>query len=172
MFSLSASFHKTFRPNWPSSGVRGGFKESAVLSFLCIRRIQTFHSGPWLRKHTLYTWWWPVRPKRLVKWNGKKKQRNVEGFDWVAQGRIRIRTLINFIHSAAPAVTHITWLCVTYDYKTNFGLDDWIYFTLYTHTTRDYRQYCAIADLKILQFTVPHAPGSSVFTSRILVTDL
>jgi hypothetical protein len=24
-------------------------------------------------------------------------------------------------------------------YKTGFGLDDWIYFTLYIHTTRNYR---------------------------------
>jgi hypothetical protein len=55
-------------------------------------------------------------------------------------------------------------------YKTGFGLDDWIYCTLYIHTTRDYRQCSAIADLHTLQFTVTHALGFSVFTSRILAT--
>jgi hypothetical protein len=40
------------------------------------------------------------------------------------------------------------------------------------HTVRDYRQYSAIAILHTLQFTVGHALGFSVFTSRILATDL
>jgi hypothetical protein len=56
--------------------------------------------------------------------------------------------------------------------KSGFGLDDWIYCTLYIHITRDYRQYSAIAALHTLQFTVTHALGFSVFTSRILATDL
>jgi hypothetical protein len=30
---------------------------------------------------------------------------------------------------------------------------------LYIHTTRDYKQYSAIADLHTLQFTVTHALG-------------
>jgi hypothetical protein len=38
-------------------------------------------------------------------------------------------------------------------------------------TTRDYRQYSAITDLHTLQFTVAHALGFSVFSSRILATD-
>jgi hypothetical protein len=42
----------------------------------------------------------------------------------------------------------------------------------YTSTTRDYRQYSAIADLHTSQFTVVHVLGFSVFTSRILATDL
>jgi hypothetical protein len=42
----------------------------------------------------------------------------------------------------------------------------------YTFTTRDYRQYSAIAILHASQFTVTHALGFSVFTSRILATDL
>jgi hypothetical protein len=42
----------------------------------------------------------------------------------------------------------------------------------YTYTARDYRQYSAIAHLHTFQFTVTHALGLSVFTSRILVTDL
>jgi hypothetical protein len=42
----------------------------------------------------------------------------------------------------------------------------------YTVTARDYRQYSAIADLHTFQFTVTHPLGFSVFTSRILATDL
>jgi hypothetical protein len=57
-------------------------------------------------------------------------------------------------------------------YKTSFGLDDWIYCTLYIHTTRDYRQYSTIIVVHTFQFTVTHALGFSVFISRILATDL
>jgi hypothetical protein len=60
--------------------------------------------------------------------------------------------------------------CVTY--KTGFGLDDWIYYTLYIHTVRDYRQYSAIAILHTFQFSVTHALRFSVIISRILATDL
>jgi hypothetical protein len=42
----------------------------------------------------------------------------------------------------------------------------------YTFTTRDYRQYSSVAILHALQFTFTHALGFSVFTSRILATDL
>jgi hypothetical protein len=42
----------------------------------------------------------------------------------------------------------------------------------YRFTTRDYRQYSNIADLHTLQFTVTHALWFSVFTSRILATNL
>jgi hypothetical protein len=56
-------------------------------------------------------------------------------------------------------------------YKTGFGLDDWIYCTLYIHTTQDYRQYSAIAILHTFQFAIPHTLGFSVFISRILATD-
>jgi hypothetical protein len=59
--------------------------------------------------------------------------------------------------------------CVTY--KTGFGLEDWIYWSL-THTTRNYRQYSAIAIPHTSQFTVTRALGFSVLTSRILATDL
>jgi hypothetical protein len=54
------------------------------------------------------------------------------------------------------------------NYKIEFGLDDWIYCTLYIHTLRDYRQYSSIADLHIFQFTVAHALGSqsSLVVSR------
>jgi hypothetical protein len=58
------------------------------------------------------------------------------------------------------------------NYKKGFGLDDWIYCALYIHTVRDYRQYSAIAILHTFQFTSAHALGFSVFTSRILATDL
>jgi hypothetical protein len=40
------------------------------------------------------------------------------------------------------------------------------------HIILDYRQYSAISELHILQFTVTHAIGSPVFSSRILATDL
>jgi hypothetical protein len=42
--------------------------------------------------------------------------------------------------------------------------------TPYSHTARDYRQYSAI--LRTLQFTAAHALEFSLFTSRILATDL
>jgi hypothetical protein len=57
------------------------------------------------------------------------------------------------------------------DLQTGFELDDWIYRHL-IHITPDYRQYSAIADLQILQFTVTYALGLSVFSSRTLATDL
>jgi hypothetical protein len=56
--------------------------------------------------------------------------------------------------------------------KMSFGLDDWIYCTSYIHTTRNYRQYSTIAILHILLFTVTQALGFSIFTSRILATEL
>jgi hypothetical protein len=42
----------------------------------------------------------------------------------------------------------------------------------YTFITRNYRQYNAIADLHTFHFTVTHALGFSVSTSRIPATDL
>jgi hypothetical protein len=51
---------------------------------------------------------------------------------------------------------------------------DWMigFIASYTFTARDYRQYSAIAILHTLQFIVAHAVWFSVFTSRILATDL
>jgi hypothetical protein len=57
-------------------------------------------------------------------------------------------------------------------YKTGFGLDDWIYCTLYIHTFRDYRHYSAIAILHTFRFIVAHALGFSVFSSRILANGI
>jgi hypothetical protein len=57
-------------------------------------------------------------------------------------------------------------------YKTGFGLDDWIYCTLYINTVRDYMQYSAIAIVHTFHFTAAHARGFLVFTSRILATGL
>jgi hypothetical protein len=54
-------------------------------------------------------------------------------------------------------------------YKKGLGLDDWIYCTLYIHTVWDYRRYSYSIHY---QFTAAHALGFSVFTSRILATDL
>jgi hypothetical protein len=65
---------------------------------------------------------------------------------------------------------HSLWL-LHVTYKTGFVLDDWINWHL-IHTTRDYRQFSAIADLHNLQFIVTKALGFLVFTSRILATDL
>jgi hypothetical protein len=44
--------------------------------------------------------------------------------------------------------------------------------TFYKYTTLDYRQYSSIAVLHTFQFKVTHAIRFSVFTSRILATDL
>jgi hypothetical protein len=57
-------------------------------------------------------------------------------------------------------------------YKMGFGLDIGCVNTLYIHTTRDYRPYSAIVDTHTLHFTATHELGFSVFTSRILATDL
>jgi hypothetical protein len=57
-------------------------------------------------------------------------------------------------------------------YKTGFVLDDFFiapYTFTQLETTGNYR---AIAILHTFQFTVTHALGFSVFTSRILATDL
>jgi hypothetical protein len=51
-------------------------------------------------------------------------------------------------------------------------LDDWIYCTLYIHTVRDYRSLQRYRYSTHFQFTVAHALGFFVFTSRILATDL
>jgi hypothetical protein len=55
-------------------------------------------------------------------------------------------------------------------YKTGLGVVGFI--VPYTFTTRDYRQYSSIAIVHTSQFTVTHALGFPVFTSRVLATDL
>jgi hypothetical protein len=55
-------------------------------------------------------------------------------------------------------------------YKTGVGLGDRIIGTLHTQLGT-IGNYSAIADLHNLQFTITHALGFSVFTSRILATD-
>jgi hypothetical protein len=55
-------------------------------------------------------------------------------------------------------------------YKMGSGLYDWIYWYL-IHSTRNYRQFQHYRYSHTLQFTVTHALGFSVFTSRILATD-
>jgi hypothetical protein len=59
------------------------------------------------------------------------------------------------------------WLIITAS-----GLNGWVYWRLYIYTVRDYRQYSAIAILHTFQFTVTHALGFSVLTSRVLATEL
>jgi hypothetical protein len=51
------------------------------------------------------------------------------------------------------------------------GSYDWIYWC-FLKITLNYSQYSTIADLHTFQFTVAHALGFSVFTSRILAMDL
>jgi hypothetical protein len=50
----------------------------------------------------------------------------------------------------------------------------WMIVFIGTSTTIsfNYNQYSSIADSHHLQFTVTHAQGFSVFTSRLLVTEL
>jgi hypothetical protein len=49
----------------------------------------------------------------------------------------------------------------------------WIgWLDLLAHNTRNYNQYSAIVDLHALQFTVTHALGFSVLTSRVPAEDL
>jgi hypothetical protein len=55
-------------------------------------------------------------------------------------------------------------------YKAGFGLDDWIYCTLYIHNSA-LQAFTALSLIYTLQFTVTHALGFSVFTSRILATN-
>jgi hypothetical protein len=61
--------------------------------------------------------------------------------------------------------------CIS-DCRRGFGLYDSFYCTLHIHTVRDYRHHSAVAILHTLLFTVTHALVFSVFTSRILATDL
>jgi hypothetical protein len=60
---------------------------------------------------------------------------------------------------------------VTIDYRRGFELDNWIYWHL-IHTIRDCKQLQRYRYSTHFQFTVTHALGFSVFTSRNLATDL
>jgi hypothetical protein len=57
-------------------------------------------------------------------------------------------------------------------YRRVLDWNDWIYSHLYIHTTRAYRQLQRYRYSTHFQFTVAHALGFSVFTSRILATDI
>jgi hypothetical protein len=67
---------------------------------------------------------------------------------------------------------HICIVTCRGDCRRAFGLDDLDLLTLYIHTTRDYRQYSAIVHLHTLQIIITHALWFSVFTNRVLTTDL
>jgi hypothetical protein len=56
------------------------------------------------------------------------------------------------------------------NYKTGFGLDDWIYCTLYTQLSA--AGNTALSDLHIFQFALTHALVFLVVTSCILATVL
>jgi hypothetical protein len=69
----------------------------------------------------------------------------------------------------------VTCLVVHVTSKTGSSSDDWIYWQFVTHTlliTRKHRQYSTIAHLHTFQFTVAHALGFPVSTSRLLATNL
>jgi hypothetical protein len=70
----------------------------------------------------------------------------------------------------------VTCIRVRVIYKTGFEFDDWIYWHLiHTHTHTHNSGLQAIQLYRWfthLQFTVTHALGFSVFTNRILATDL
>jgi hypothetical protein len=69
---------------------------------------------------------------------------------------------------ASRSISRVGEVCVTYR-----RVLDWMigFIAPYTFTARDNRQYNAIAVLHASQFTVTHALGLSVFTSRVLATD-
>jgi hypothetical protein len=80
----------------------------------------------------------------------------------------------NYVCISCPAYNYMFNILsrIRASYKMGFGLGDWIYCTVYIHIFQDYRKYSAIVILHIFQLTVAHALGFSVFTSRILATDL
>jgi hypothetical protein len=63
-------------------------------------------------------------------------------------------------------VSGVPWLI------TGSGLDDWICRHLHIYTVQGYRQLQRSCYSTHFQFTVIYAPESSVFSSRILATDL
>jgi hypothetical protein len=76
--------------------------------------------------------------------------------------------LLQQVYKLLPSHEHIV-KCIS---NCRRGLESWIdLLTPYT-TTRTYKQHSTIAHLCNLQFTVTHTLGFSVFTSRILVTEL
>jgi hypothetical protein len=135
--------------------------------------------SPWLAKTNLVRWLvsdatlLTIRPFVLLLstgWcicNSFSIRNHLDELHYPAHIQIKMVSLISVIYSSL-------WLhIVTFkgDYRRGFGLDDRIYWHL-IYTTPDYRQYSAIADLHTLKFTFTHALGFSVFTSRILATDL
>jgi hypothetical protein len=66
-------------------------------------------------------------------WRREKVNKNLNRKNHTLPGAFR--------YFAANILSRIASFCVTY--KTGFRLDDWIYCTLYIHTTRDYMQYSA-----------------------------
>jgi hypothetical protein len=79
----------------------------------------------------------------------------------------RLNILIWYIIFLVQFILSLVWFCVTY--KTGFWIG-WLHLIRSQLGTRG--NYSAISVLHILQFTVPHALWFSVFTSRLLATDL
>jgi hypothetical protein len=72
------------------------------------------------------------------------------------------KTLLNTVKYMGLRVTKIT----------GSRADDWIYWHIGYFLSLNYNQNSVIADLHPSQFAVVHALGFSVFTSRLLATDL
>jgi hypothetical protein len=93
---------------------------------------------------------------------------------WLLIWRLMLSSYFSNTYLYSPQSYHndtVTCMVLCVIYKTGSGLDDWIYWHM-IHSTRDYRQYSAIANLHTLHFTVMHALGFSIFTSRIPATGL
>jgi hypothetical protein len=99
----------------------------------------------------------------------------------VIKFRIFFSTLV-FVPSPLQALRKCRWVCllqyvlsrVRGSVTNNNGF--WIgwldLLTFLLQSARTYRQYSTVTDLRNLQFTVTHALGFPVVTSRILVTEL
>jgi hypothetical protein len=81
-------------------------------------------------------------------------------------------SFMNFYITTKSAKCFNTLPHVGVTFKMGFWLDDWIYCTLYIHTTQDYRQCSAIADLHTLQFIVLHTRMHAVTHSLLLTHSL
>jgi hypothetical protein len=102
------------------------------------------------------------------------KVRMVRGLTEISTQSLRMRNrnssqLTAFVRLLNPKIHIVTSRC---DLQTGFVLDDWVYCIINIHRVRDNSYHSAITVPHTLQFTVTHSLGNSVFTSRILETDL
>jgi hypothetical protein len=93
---------------------------------------------------------------------------------WNYQRKTRLCLKAQYFHIRWPNEKYWVKYCHAWrcDLQDGFWTGLLNLLTPYSHTTRDYRQYSAMAILHTLQFIVAHELDFSVFTSRILATDL